>query len=415
MLNFLNKESNQVFFLSYLLSIYLFLSVISVPFTIKAIFFGVLIISLGFCYGLKKIIIDGFKNYYPYFLFLSICSISYFYAFDENNQIQNEPELIKIVSLFILFIFLLPLQINYTRLMDAQVLLITIFLIISVPIHFFYYESSFFSTIIFKYSAKEASVSSHNTSVIYLIFLLPFIIHKLSKGINIYNIISFIILSFAIFYTLSRTAILLYFIVFALSFFSFNKKFIKTSMLLLFGVLIFFIIFNLSPTKFNELKSQSNSIIINDPNYESKYVNRNEPFMKSARAELMIVAINGFKEKPFFGHGITKFHSSNPTYGEQGELIRYPLSHNDYLLIMYELGLIGIISFLFLFIFNYVKLYQNKHKYSNNIYIIFIQITVFGIGLNAVNLLDHSLFWVIMALTLSTSKDKKVFKVKSKL
>ena len=407
MLNFLNKESNQVFFLSYLLSIYLFLSLISVPFTIKAIFFGVLIISLGFCYGLKKIIIDGFKNYYPYFLFLSICSISYFYAFDENNQIQNEPELIKIVSLFILFIFLLPLQINYTRLMDAQVLLITIFLIISVPIHFFYYESNFFSTLIFKYSAKEASTSSHNTLAIYLIFLIPFIIHKLSKKVNIYNIISFMILSFAIFYTLSRTAILLYFIIFILSLFSFNKKFIKTSIFLLFGVLIFFFIFNFSPSKFNEFKSESISDLVNDHDYENRYVNDNEPFMKSARGQLMIAVIDGFKQKPFFGHGFSKFHSSNPTYGEQGELIRYPVTHSDYLQIMYELGIIGIVSFLFLFIFNYVKLYQNSHKYGNTMYIIFIQITVFGIGLNAINLLDHSLFWIIMALTLSISNDKK--------
>ena len=105
-------------------------------------------------------------------------------------------------------------------------------------------------------------------------------------------------------------------------------------MLLLFGVLIFFFIFNFSPSKFNELKLQSISDVINNPNYESQYVNDNEPFMKSARAQLMIVAIDGFKQKPFFGHGLSKFHSSNPTYGEQGELIRYPVTHNDYLQII---------------------------------------------------------------------------------
>ena len=69
--------------------------------------------------------------------------------------------------------------------------------------------------------------------------------------------------------------------------------------------------------------------------------------------------------------------------------------------ILYEQGILGIISFLYLFKFNLIRLSKVFSEDKNRSIIILLQIILLAISLNSINLLDHTFFWVVLALTLS--------------
>ena len=174
-------------------------------------------------------------------------------------------------------------------------------------------------------------------------------------------------------------------------------------------------LFKLTPEKLSELKYNANIEIfeikgeIYDPEFELKRFNdiykdkKNNKFTElfsssNYRARYILDALDGFLQKPFFGNGLASFQKNNIHYDNKGNIIRRPITHNDIFQILYEQGLVGIISFLFIIFFIIFKLYK-KYKDGSELALIgIIQILVLLFSLNFINLLDHSLFWLILAL-----------------
>ena len=81
------------------------------------------------------------------------------------------------------------------------------------------------------------------------------------------------------------------------------------------------------------------------------------------------------------------------------------MTHNDFAQIIYELGLIGLIIFLGMLYFNLKSLSTNMQKTENKI--MAIQLLVLILAINSINLIDHILFWFIMAITYKSFADRK--------
>ena len=125
----------------------------------------------------------------------------------------------------------------------------------------------------------------------------------------------------------------------------------------------------------------------------------------SARFKYLKNSYEGFIEKPIFGHGMASFRRDNPVFADDGSLLRHPVTHNDFAQIIYELGLIGLIIFLGMLYFNLKSLSINMQKTENKI--MAIQLLVLILAINSINLIDHILFWFIMAITYKSFADRK--------
>ena len=275
-----------------------------------------------------------------------------------------------------------------------------IYLIISIPIHFFIIESSFLSATSFLINENNHYASTKNTLAVYLNLLLPFAIFKFSRNINIKNFLFTLIISVGIFYTFSRAGLLLLFLNLFLFLFSFQKKFIYASLIIIITFIFLSLFFQLTPSKYNELKIKTN-VQIGEEYYETDDVNKTFTF-QSARFDYILKSYTGFLEKPFFGHGLTKFRYNHTYYDEEGNYIRNPPTHNDYAQILYEQGILGFLVFISLFIFNFSRILKSISANYNYSTILLIQLTIIAVSLNTINLLDHTIFWFIMAMTLYT-------------
>ena len=194
-----------------------------------------------------------------------------------------------------------------------------IYLIISIPIHFFIIESSFLSATSFLINENNHYASTKNTLAVYLNLLLPFAIFKFSRNINIKNFFIHINnLSHYILYIFKGRSS---FIIFKfISFFIFfSKKFIYASLIIIITFIFLSLFFQLTPSKYNELKIKTN-VQIGEEYYETDDVNKTFTF-QSARFDYILKSYTGFLEKPFFGHGLTKFRYNHTYYDEEGNYI----------------------------------------------------------------------------------------------
>ena len=73
---------------------------------------------------------------------------------------------------------------------------------------------------------------------------------------------------------------------------------------------------------------------------------------------------------------------------------------------IYELGLIGLITFFGMFFLNLRSLLTNIKKTESKI--MFVQLLLLILAINSINLIDHILFWFIMAMTYKSFRDKKI-------
>jgi len=112
-------------------------------------------------------------------------------------------------------------------------------------------------------------------------------------------------------------------------------------------------------------------------------------------------SISGFIKKPVFGNGLTSYHLNHYQYYPNGKLKRKPTTHNDYAQILYELGSVGSLLFIFIFLVVLKSLFKtykhNKGILSTRI----IQIGTLLFLLNFVNLYSGPLFWFVIGINLN--------------
>ena len=149
----------------------------------------------------------------------------------------------------------------------------------------------------------------------------------------------------------------------------------------------------------------SNQQIKIDRNYEIETVN--DVFsLSSYRGKYIIKGIKGFLENPIMGKGLTTFQQNNIQRDSNQKLLRKQTSHNDYVQILFEQGLVGIfIIFYIYFIILYRLLPLRKKEILVNFKI--IQFLVLIISMNLINLLDHALFWIFISLNYMSKQSSK--------
>ena len=393
--------------LCYIFCLFILSSVLTTPLGLKVFFYVLTLIGLIFITDYKTAIKSNYLNYLVYLTFVLLCFFSYLFLGSDDSQFSESPQLENILALFILFVFLISWKVTYADIMNALVTTISLYLLISLPIHYFFYESSLLTATAFFSHFENESLSNKNTLGILLSLILPFCLLRLGQKLNIYNFLVVILFNCAIFYTFSRAALILSALVTLFFLFSFRKNLFKASLISLISILTLLFSFDVSPNKYNELKFESNSQVFK---HDSMYLDqadislRNDPSKtfstQGARFLYLKLSLEGFLEKPFFGHGLTTFRKNHETLDDEGRLVRKAVTHNDYAQVIYEMGILGLLSFLSLFIFNFLKIFQITALKTDESVNVFIQCLILAISLNSGNYIDHSVFWMFMGITL---------------
>ena len=154
------------------------------------------------------------------------------------------------------------------------------------------------------------------------------------------------------------------------------------------------------------MKMQTNIEYFNSYSYDpNKSLNKSFS-TDSARFKYLKNSYEGFIEKPIFGHGLASFRRNNPVFTDDGRLVRYPVTHNDFAQIVYELGLIGLITFFGMIFLNLRSLLIDIKKTESKIML--VQLLLLILAINSINLIDHILFWFIMAITYKSFRGDKI-------
>ena len=403
----LNLKDNLIFKkITFLfLGLFFLSTVLHTPSYIKYFLYFLTIVSLATLVGLRKAIYDGFKDYYPYLIFVLICTLSYTLLEKELFNVTESPQIENVIALFVLFIFLSQLSSYYEDIMKTMIGITAAYLFISLPAHFFYHQHSFLTATLFLWDIEVDSYSLKNTLGILIVILCPYTIYKFSRTMSAYYFFILCIFGVSIFYTFSRASLILFILSFLFLFMSKDAKVIKANFLFIVVIISVALMFQITPKKYNDLKHSSNIIILNDQTLD--IIDVNKSFTKeSSRFDYISKSVDGFLEKPLFGNGFSSFRTNHSYFDEQNRLIRKPVTHNDFAQVLYEMGLLGFSSFLYLFLFNINRYrYYGKDNFLSTIML--SQLILLGVSLNIINLTDHAIFWIVMALTLIKNTNQK--------
>ena len=131
------------------------------------------------------------------------------------------------------------------------------------------------------------------------------------------------------------------------------------------------------------------------PTYQDS-VEVEEPFMETHRAWLIFEGLRGFRDSGGLGNGVATFRIRPTNLGSRTE------THNDYLQLMYEQGVIGLFLILFLFYFRIKETIKIVSKTGNR-YVEASLASLFGlvVALLFVNIINTMVFWSLIALNYS--------------
>ena len=402
----LSKKDVYLNLVSFFIGLTMLAMILTTSTEVRIALFSMSILGLIFLKGSIHLFKQMLTKYYIYLIFVLVCFTSYFLNFDNSFPLKNYPEVENFFIFFTFFIFLNQIQHHYPLILRHCIYTAVFFLSFSLPLHLFFLESSMLTATSFFYDFDAESYSNKSTLAIYLALLFPFLIFELSKRINLINTYSIFIFAISIFYIFSRSALILTFVGLILCIVSFERRLSLTAIFVSFAIFFSIWFFEITPKKYNEMKMQTNIEYFNSYSYDPNESLNKSFSTDSARFNYLKNSYEGFVEKLLFGHGVASFRRNNPVYSDDGKLLRHPVTHNDFAQIIYELGLIGLIIFLGMLYFNLKSLLPNMQKTENKI--MAIQILVLILAINLINLIDHILFWFIMAITYKSFSDTKI-------
>ena len=403
-----SKKDVYLNLISFFIALTILSMILTTPTEVRIALFTPSISGLIFLKGSFDLLKQILTKYYIYLIFVLVCFVSYFFYLDDSFPYKNYPEIENFFIFFIFFIFLNQIQHHYLLILRHCIYTTMLFLSFSLPLHLFFLESSMLTATSFMYDFEAESYSNKSTLAIYLALLFPFLIFELSKKVNLINTYSVFIFSSSIFYIFSRSALILTLVGLILCMLSFERR-LSISAIFVSSAIVFFIwFFEITPKKYSEMKMQTNIEYFNSYSYDSNKSLNKSFSTDSARFKYIKNSYEGFVEKPIFGHGLASFRRNNPVFIDDGKLIRYPVTHNDFAQIIYELGLIGLVVFFGMLFLNLRSLLTYIKKTETKIML--VQLLLLILAINAINLIDHILFWFIMAITYKSFREEKNLK-----
>ncbi|MBX4191269.1 MAG: O-antigen ligase family protein [Candidatus Doudnabacteria bacterium] len=117
----------------------------------------------------------------------------------------------------------------------------------------------------------------------------------------------------------------------------------------------------------------------------------------SAHYELLKVGFNKVTHSPIFGNGLAGFRTTQAESGYAGEILNYP--HNFLLNFWLELGILGLISFIWIIILAFYKASQNNRELALAVSVYLIIVLIHGLVDVPYFKNDLSvLFWFMLSL-----------------
>jgi len=300
------------------------------------IFFGLIIVLFNINYLIKIIKRNSFIL--VWLLFILFAGVSLFYA---GDYLKTGEELIRTLSILSLFIVTLILTKNKK---DAYRLLaiMVIGAIIPVIVGFWqlftntgWFDSSLGRVRIYGTLIHPATFS------FYLLSLIPinyaFLKNTTNNKKKFFYFLIISIFSFLIFASLTRGAWVAFIAMFLVYGLTKNRKAV-----LFIGIILFLIYL------FNPIINQRVNDIF-QPKYNSSF---------QTRINVLERTLPALKQAPIIGYGFGSFEAINLKYNEEAIYYESLMAHNDYLRIIIELGIVGLLTYLLLLILLLLKLYK---------------------------------------------------------
>lgn len=241
----------------------------------------------------------------------------------------------------VLFLIIIINIVNSIELYDLMITVLKmstfILLLYLIYIHLVVSKSIFLSPSLSGSELYYSGRGGKNTLSFFLAIMFPFIYSKFTHRKSMLNCLMLCVFTFSILYTLSRMAMISMAVSVILFCILGNNRaaYIKQTIILGIVGLMLSIALGGGMKLFLQLRNPT----------EVEAVERgDESFIsfKGHRYELIMAGLRGFVNHPVIGNGVTNFR----IYNDLGR----SLSHNDYIQILYELGAVGIILFLAIFI-----------------------------------------------------------------
>lgn len=252
---------------------------------------------------------------------------------------------------YVLFVNIVSSMQAYEK--AIKILMYTFSLIIAFLVyrHLFVYKSLFLSTHIG--APIGLTRVGKNTLSFSLGVMFPFFLARFFYNRTLLNMFCFLLIGFAMFYTLSRMVILSFFFSFAIfCIFSIRRKvYIKLTLVLFVILISSAIVSGFGVKQFLKLKKPAEVQAVETGN--KKFIS-----FKGHRGQLIMAGFTGFLNSPIWGNGLASYRNPDNT------LTGGSMTHNDYIQILYELGAVGILMFLAIFITTLRDSFKIKHAIS---------------------------------------------------
>lgn len=204
---------------------------------------------------------------------------------------------------------------------------------------------------------------------LFLIFLIGIKIHK--KRLNFVIILSFLVCTIPIIFTLNRMPLVI-FLASLILYFLIEKKFKKIIISCLTLIILFFLIINFSSTsrvktELQKFYFESKDIVINAPNLFKNNKKLQKTYFESGYIIHFNSGIQVWKNNKFFGQGLKSFRLKC-TFNENEICNTHP--HNYFIEILVETGLFGLLTIYLIFIvglINFLKYYFNERNINSKL------------------------------------------------
>ena len=286
------------------------------------------------------------KEYLPAYLFVIYNGFSYI-VFVPDRTVSGHPDLINLFLSFLIFPILLLMSRDkkrYRICLERLIAVTVLFVTIVTAEHLFLFDSLYLSGWFTREGFSEFGYSTKNQLAFSLILVFPFVYSRFVRHKTWYHFLSLSVVVFAALYTFSRMAVFSLFgalVVFCLIPGN-RKRYVYHAVAVLLILALASLLTGITPERYLELR-RTGQISASSPETaeilrggKEQWLDLNLDRMKYAQE-----ALKGFLERPLFGHGIMSFSANHAEYRPDGSLLRRPSSHNDYLQVLYELGLIG--------------------------------------------------------------------------
>ena len=291
----------------------------------------------------------------------------------------------------------------------SSVIVFTYILIFSLLIfvYIFIFQSDFIGTAInFDFGRSR---QGKNTLGIFIVLIFPFILTYILKNKVFFVGLIFLILYLFMIYNIDSTTVVVISL-FQLFLYGFllSKKFFFKVLLILISLLVVFpnyVVKEIS-TKGNSKTSEPS--ISEDLHYDpsdfsgNPYIEKPYLLLDSHRGRLFYSAIQKAKSNFFIGSGTQTFRIRDEVYVDGFQVLGRTETHNAYLSIIVDYGILGLFLYLFFYIYIFLKLVKNKNlRITNYDFASVIYIISLLLSLNFINIEYTLAIWLLNGICLS--------------